>query len=241
MSQNFEYKEVDHEGRITLESVAQAKKFNEWMYDTIQPFCNGKTLEIGSGIGNISEFFIRDKANLDLSDIRSNYCHYLKKRFPDQNVVRIDLVHPSFEKEYTSLLGTYDTVFALNVIEHIQDDQRAMANLFKLLKKGGVCIILVPAFQFLYNSFDKELQHYRRYSGGQLTHLMSSQFSIVKKFYFNPVGIIGWFLNGRILHKEIIPADQMKAFDKMVPLFRIINYLTRSFVGLSVIGVGEKL
>lgn len=53
----FEFKAVDSEGEDTLNTIALAHRFNHWMYCSIKPFCKGKILEIGSGIGNISDFF----------------------------------------------------------------------------------------------------------------------------------------------------------------------------------------
>jgi 2-polyprenyl-3-methyl-5-hydroxy-6-metoxy-1,4-benzoquinol methylase len=50
------------------------------------------------------------------------------------------------------------------VVEHIKDDRLAIANCKKLLKKNGHLIILVPAYRYLYNEFDKELEYYRRYN-----------------------------------------------------------------------------
>src|SRR4029078_10792589 len=165
----FEYKEIDPEGWETLDVIAEADKFNEWMYQTIRPFCSGKILEIGSGIGNISQFFVDANADITLSDIRIAYCNELKKKFPEaRDVLQLDLTHPTFDTEYSAHLQQYDTVFALNVVEHIGDDALAIHNCYKLLKEGGKLIILVPAYQALYNRFDRELEHFRRYTKKEL-------------------------------------------------------------------------
>ena len=97
----FNYKEEDPEGLLTLEAIRDADQFNRWMYDQVAPWMQGEILEIGSGIGNLSEYFIRDKAKITLSDIRENYCSLLESRFPEyvaNNLVRkIDLVAPNFK------------------------------------------------------------------------------------------------------------------------------------------------
>jgi len=41
----------DEKGYQTLEVIAKADKFNQWMFETIRPYCRGSILEIGSGIG----------------------------------------------------------------------------------------------------------------------------------------------------------------------------------------------
>lgn len=240
MNPSFDYKEFDEEGAATLETIANATRFNAWMYQTIRPYCKGRILEIGSGIGNISQFFIRDDANIVLSDIRDQYCAYLGKNYSSQEVVQMDLVHPNFDQEYASLIDSFDTVFALNVVEHIEDDTLAMTNVKKLLRKEGNCVILVPAFQFLYNSFDKELYHFRRYTRSSLNTLMRPIFSIKYETYFNAIGTLGWFVNGNLLKKKLIPSDQMKMFDRLVPVFRAVDFFTKRLLGLSVIIVGQK-
>lgn len=243
--QDFNFKEIDPEGYETLKVISDAVHFNNWTFDIIKPFCTGSILEIGSGIGNISSRFIDKGFNITLSDIRSHYRDFLKYKFPvqaDRNkIIPIDLVHPDFENEYHELLASFDTVFALNVIEHIKDDSKAVENCYKLLKPGGKLIVLMPAFQQLYNQFDKELYHFKRYHSRDLKSLLSkNNLTIVKTFYFNAGGIPGWIVSGKIMKNKIIPAGQMKLFDLLVPAFRILDRLLLRSVGLSVIGVGKK-
>jgi SAM-dependent methyltransferase len=233
-------KEIDLAGHEILNVIEKADRFNEWMYKTIAPHCNGKILEIGSGIGNISRFFIEKKHDFVLSDFRDNYCDILRKKF-ENTVVNIDLVHPDFENIYKDLLGTFDALFALNVVEHIEDDLFAISNCKKLLKKGGTLIILVPAFQALYNNFDVELEHYRRYTQSSLKSIITSNGLQVRKlFSFNFIGIFGWFVSGRILKKKSIPEGQMGLFNLLVPIFKLADILTFKKIGLSVICVAEK-
>lgn len=228
-------KEIDLEGLETLNVIEKANKFNKWMYETIHPHCKGKILEIGSGIGNISEFFIADKFDIVLSDLRDNYIEILKKKFSNQ-IIKIDLVDENFDIKYDSLLGTFDCVFALNVVEHIKDDLQAIANCKKLLKKDGYLIILVPAYQSLYNNFDVELEHFRRYTHKSLKKIISqNQLQIKKTFSFNVIGILGWFVSGSILKKKTIPEGQMGLFNKLVPIFKLADTLTFKKIGLSVI------
>jgi len=238
----FEYREIDNEGWETLDAIAAADKFNQWMYQTIKQYCGGKILEIGSGIGNISRFFIDDKANITLSDIRTVYCDVLKKKFPGaDDVIEMNLTHPSFDTEYSQFLGEYDTVFALNVVEHIKDDVMAVKNCHKLLKPNGRLVILVPAYADLYNRFDRELEHFRRYTGKRLNSLLvSGNFRIQHSQYFNFMGIPGWYISGKLQKNKTIPKGQMSLYNKFVPVFKLVDKLLFNKVGLSVISVGIK-
>ena len=241
----FQFKEEDKEGLNTLETISKADKFNRWMFDTIYPHCRGKILEIGSGIGNISQFFIEANASISLSDIRENYCTLLKERFSDSptldEVLLIDLTNPDFEIRYHEYKKSFDTVFALNVVEHIEDDALALKNCHFLLKDGGTLLILVPAYQSLYCSFDRELGHFRRYTKKTLRKVFElNNFHIKHSRYFNLMGIFGWIFSGKILRKKTIPEGQMGLYNKLVPVFKIIDKMFLQAFGLSVIIVGNK-
>lgn len=238
----FEYREIDKEGWETLDAIAEADKFNEWMYQTIKPYCSGKILEIGSGIGNISKFFTDTKADITLSDIRPVYCDVLKNRFSEaKDVIQLNLTHPSFDSEYKQNLGKYDSVFALNVVEHIEDDTLAIRNCYKLLKAEGKLVILVPAYAKLYNRFDRELEHFRRYTKKVLNQiLIGEKFQIQHSQYFNFMGIPGWYISGKLQKNKTIPKSQMSLYNKFVPLFKFIDMCLFNKTGLSVISVGIK-
>jgi SAM-dependent methyltransferase len=232
-------------GTETLEVISEAENFNRWMYETIQPQCSGKILEVGSGIGNVSRFFLQDGHDLTLSDFESGYFPRLKEKFSGFDnlggIHLIDFSRKNLEEEFPELMGTFDTVFALNVVEHIEDHRQALLNAAKMLKPGGRVIILVPAFQQLYNSFDEQLGHFRRYTAGSLRALLEETgFEVAHSQYFNFIAILGWFFSGKILNKRIIPKGQMRLYDTLVPLWKIIDWFTCRFVGVSVIQSGVK-
>ena len=235
---------ADFLGYSTLSSISNADKFNRWMYDSIRPFCKGRILEIGGGIGNISECFLNEGDKLMVSELQLEYCEIIRKRFDNhpnlQGVIAMDIVDPVFDTKYASLFGSFDSVFALNVVEHIQDDQKAIANCKKLLKKGGHLVILVPAFQSLFNHFDTALGHFRRYTARSLRLVFEvNNLPVVHYQYFNLIGIAGWWVSGSLFRKKIIPEGQMKLYNFFVPAFRIIDKTTNKWLGLSVIMVGK--
>jgi SAM-dependent methyltransferase len=236
----------DATGLHTLEVIAKAGRFNRWMYETIKPYLKGEVLEIGSGIGNISRLLVDDGFEVTLSDYDAGYCNKLKESFSAQpnvkEIISIDLQHNQFETTYQSYKGRFDTVFLLNVLEHLEDDKAAMENCRYLLKKGGTLIILVPAYQFLYCRFDKELGHFRRYTLNKLVSLFStSGFEILKDQYFNFVGLGGWLLFGKLLGRPMIGAGEMTLYNRLVPVFRVTDKLLFNKAGLSVIVIGQKV
>lgn len=232
-------------GTETLEIISEANNFNEWMYQTIRPHCSGDILEIGSGIGNISKYFINDGAEIALSDFDKSYMPLLEDQFAANKnlngIYHLDFADENIEKNHPELLGKFDTVFALNVVEHIRDHNLAIQNARKLLKDNGKIVILVPAFQSLFNQFDVQLDHQRRYTSKTLKKLIETNgFKVKQSRYFNFIGMLGWIFSGNILRKKMIPGGQMKIYDTLVPVWKVIDIFANKFFGISVIQVGEK-
>ncbi len=235
----MENESIDIQGFLTLDVISAATNFNEWMYKTISPYCSGRILEIGSGIGNISSFFINDNKDIVLSDINSNYHNELKSKF-DHPVLDIDIAHEDFKTVYHDYLGSFDCVFALNVVEHIASDDTAIKNCKLLLRKGGNLVILVPAYQFLFCDFDLELGHFRRYTATKLKKQIETiGLSVMEAFYFNTFGTIGWFVFGKLLKRKLIPESKMRIFDKLVPAVKHFDVLFGKKFGLSTIVISN--
>jgi len=235
----------DLTGEATLDVIAQAHRFNQWMYHTIKPYCRGKIFEIGSGTGNISRCFIEDRQQIMLSDFRKAYCNNLATRFGDSpgvlGIEVMDLIDPAFDSKFDRHFGKFDTVFALNVIEHISDDVLALNNCYKLLASGGQVVILVPSYMRLYNPFDRELGHYRRYTKSTLSRVFSKTgFRVIHQQYFNFAGIFGWYFTGTILKKKMIPGNQMRLYNSLLPVIKLVDRVVFHRAGLSTIIVGRK-
>jgi hypothetical protein len=121
------------------------------------------------------------------------------------------------------------------VIEHIEDDNLSVENMMKFLKAGGTLTVLVPAYDFLYNGLDTTLNHYRRYNKKSVVKLMEKHGTLVNVFYFNAIGILGWFVSGKLFKNKTILQGEMKLYNSMVPLIRLVDRILCRKVGLSVI------
>jgi len=85
-----------------------------------------------------------------------------------------------------------DVVVALNVLEHIKDDEVALKQMYRILKPDGYAIIEVPANPDLYDFYDEQLKHFRRYDIEALCDIArTSKFTIVRAshlgFFIYPV------------------------------------------------------
>ena len=237
-------KPLENTGHDALKAMSLAPSFNKWMYSVISPYAKGEIAEIGSGLGNISKHFLEQGSSITLSDIDDYYIQHLQSTFsqlqPGKTLLSIDLQKENFDSNYIDMADKFDTVFLLNVLEHLQNDAYAIQNCKFLLKKKGTLIILVPAYSFLFSEMDKSLNHLRRYTEGKLTEIIRKEnFSIEKSFYFNAMGIGAW-LFGKLMKYKSPPGSHMKLYDKLIPLGKLMDKITFHTLGLSVIVVATK-
>jgi len=233
-------------GLETLELFSEAHAFNRWMFDTIAPYCRGRILEIGSGIGNLSVYLLRNYEQVVLSDVKPEYCAALERSFSQepslQGVYLLDLASPKVVESHPSLEGQFDTLVALNVVEHIEDHELAIRNGRRLLKPGGRMIILVPAYSWLFNGMDTELGHFRRYTRKRLAGVLASQgLEVVHTRYFNAMAIGGWWVSGTLLKRRKLERGAVRLYNALVPLMRLADWLTGRLIGLSVIAVACRM
>jgi SAM-dependent methyltransferase len=133
----------------------------------------------------------------------------------------------------------YDTVICLNVIEHVEDDRVALANIKTVLAAGGTAIVLVPQGQWNFGTLDQVLGHQRRYTKRLLQKLAQDCGFVVKEIReFNRIGTPAWFVNGKLLHRRVFGLLQIWMLDLLTPVFRVIDPLL-PFPGLSLIAVLE--
>jgi SAM-dependent methyltransferase len=234
--------EMDRSGLETLEIFSEAGQFNGWMFERIEGYCRGAILEIGSGIGNMSAYLVEHFADVTLSDMQPDYCRRLRRTFGDRpslkNIFSIDLAAADFGRAYPQLLGQFDTVVALNVVEHIDDHVLAVKNAHSLLRPGGRLVILVPAYPWLYNSLDKELGHYRRYTKKSLGQLLSGDGLRVEGMeFFNAAAIGGWWMAGSVLRLDKIKKGPLNLYNSLVWMMRVVDKVLGKQIGLSIIVV----
>jgi len=224
-----------------LRIMVNAINYRAWIYSQFGKYLGQRIIEIGGGIGNFTELFLNRELILTV-DTDNSCVEYLKERFHNhKNVIplKMDVACPEILD-----LSHYnpDTVVCINVLEHVKDDAKTLSYMFKILKKSGRLVLLVPAFPFLYGTIDRTVGHYRRYTKKELKEkLIMSGFDIKKIFYMNSIGMIGWFLNNRLFLKKEESPVQVMFFDRfIVPWLKSIEQCIRPPFGQSLVAICEK-
>jgi SAM-dependent methyltransferase len=227
-------------GGRTLEIFDGTPQVNAWVYSKFSDHVRGDVLEVGSGIGNLSRLILKDADSAVLTDVEAPYLAHLRETFGSDQRVLVTRFNLDEAAPAEIAQRRFDAIVAVNVIEHIQDDHRAVDTLASLLKPGGRLLIYVPAVPLAYGTLDQMLGHYRRYTSGSLVDLLRSvglEPGSVR--YFNLLGLLGWFVNGRILRRSTLSASQVAVFERLVTLLRIEDRV-RLPIGLGVISCALK-
>ena len=100
-----------------------------------------------------------------------------------------------------------DAIVLLNVLEHIDRDDAALAHVRRILKPDGIAVIEVPAGPALYDVYDKLLLHHRRYRMRELLQKISqSGLRVFEKshlgFFLYPPFWLTKKRNRRYLHQS---------------------------------------
>jgi SAM-dependent methyltransferase len=133
-------------------------------------------LEIGCGTGFVLSGIRREFPALKLSgsEIFTQGLVFARQRLPGVELFQMDACHTPFDSEF-DVIGVFD------VLEHIEDDERALREMFQATKPGGGIILTVPQHPFLWSRVDDYSFHKRRYTHQELVDKLSrAGFKIIR-------------------------------------------------------------
>lgn len=201
-----------------------------------------KILDIGCGTGGITLAMEKFGTTwgIDNSPLAIKFC----KKNGLKNIKLQSSSKTSFPK------SKFDVVTVLDVLEHV-DDQATMAEIYRVLKPGGVVIITVPAYQWMWSKRDEALQHKRRYNSQTLRKLLESHKFKVKKlsylYSFLILPVLSWKIVKELTNKNHYEPD----FKLKLPVFENIFSLLAQWerlvlpkmslpAGLTVLAIGVR-
>jgi SAM-dependent methyltransferase len=217
-----------------------APRYRRWQIDTVRPYCGRTVLELGPGMGHFAAEL--DALGLDrlvLADTEAYALDRLRARYAgreDVDVVELTVPGP------VEIGEPVETVVAMNVLEHIEDDIAAMRDLATVLVPGGRLILWVPGFPSLYGEFDRKVGHVRRYTPATLDAAVRAAGLEVRVCRpINLLGGLGWWLavrQGKVGHPK---PWLVWLYDRIgIPITRGVERVVRPPFGQTVFCIAVK-
>jgi SAM-dependent methyltransferase len=186
-----------------------------------------EVLNGGAGQGTLSHRLARLGFEVTSTEVSPSAVELLRTRALGR-VVEADLTALPFERE------SFDAAVLGEVLEHIEDDRGALAEVARVLRPHGVLALSVPANPKLHGPSDDWAGHVRRYTRPELLEACSASGFTVHR-------CLGWgFPVSRLYHRHVYeryldrrgPAGPQRRHGPFVALLGLLLQLDRLFVGV---------
>ncbi len=225
-----------------LEIFALAKHWKNYFAAAIAPFVKREVAEVGAGLGATTLVLCDPTVQagwlcIEPDEAMATLLRQLRVsgRLPDRCAVHCGVIAD------LPIRQQFDTVLYIDVLEHIEDDQRELTDAASRLAMGGRIVVLSPAWPHLYSPFDRRIGHHRRYTKRSLTALRVNDLKVEQTFYLDSVGYLASLAN-RIMLKQSLPTrSQIAIWDRfMISASRVLDPLLMWSLGRSVVTVWSK-
>tara|TARA_B110000014_G_scaffold257829_1_gene242993 strand:+ start:236 stop:940 length:705 start_codon:yes stop_codon:yes gene_type:complete len=220
-----------------LELFDKANFFRFYIYLLIKKYIGKKVIEVGAGIGSFTKVYLKKNINIIVSETDKYNLNTLKRKFKGYKNIKVQ------NKLIKQFNGSFDTILYLNVLEHIKEDKKEISDAIKQLKYLGHLVICVPAHDYMYSKFDKEIGHYRRYNINFFDNLKLKNAIVKKKYFIDSSGHLLYYLNKIFFSKETYPSKfKIMIWDKIfMPITYILDFLSFYTRGKNIICVIKKI
>ncbi|MFM7357416.1 MAG: methyltransferase domain-containing protein [Sediminibacterium sp.] len=193
MDQDY-YKAYYHLERKHWWFLVRKKIIAERISTLLHPPTNTKSLNVGAATGATSDMLAEFGSVMSIEyDVA---CTEFAKIYMTTPIEQGSILELPFDA------NQYDLVAALDVVEHVEDHQLAVQELWRVCNPGGHIVITVPAYAFLWSEHDVINHHFRRYTINELTALFQDlPGKMIYKTYYNtflfvPIAAYRLLMNG---------------------------------------------
>lgn len=236
--------EVEYAG-ADLESMDLAVNYRSWILDIFRPFLGNRIVEVGAGTGSFSRMLLEtDPERLVLVEPSGMFDKLVAEIGRNEHGAEISFYNDIFHNCAGIIKGNGrpDTIVYINVLEHIEDDEKELELILDVIAEGGRLCVFVPAVGFLLSDFDRRIGHFRRYSRQDLIGKCErAGFKIRLARWFDLPGVLPWLIKYRLMRSVTMEHGAVKLYDRtVVPLLRPLENCINPPIGKNLIVVAEK-
>ena len=225
-----------------LKTYATTHHYHDWLLSIMQPYFGQKVLEVGGGIGKVTPL-LSARVPGELFTLEPSPEMFPTLRETVADLPNLRQVYAGTLQENQSKLANLglDTLVYINVLEHIEEDERELEDAAALLSPGGHVCTFSPALPALYSPRDRRVGHVRRYYlREKIKKMEAAGLEPVVAQYFDFTGSFLWWGKFVLLRSDAIGSGQVGFFDNVVvPLQRRLEPTWIPF-GKNVLVIGRK-
>lgn len=235
---------VEYAGR-DLEAMDLAENYREWIWETMRPFVGQDIVEVGAGTGGFSRLLLRSNPrSLSLVEPSEMFGSLEREMASVETPTELRLYQTTFSAALDAVTAERrpDTIIYVNVLEHVEDDERELKLIFEALVPGGHVCVFVPAMPLLYSRYDRRLGHFRRYRLAELTaKCESAGFKISLARRMDIPGVLPWLIKYRVLRSMSMEPWAVRLYDRaVVPIAKRIENVLPPPVGKNILVIAGK-
>ena len=203
-------------------ALQEANNYRQALLADFSGCLQGQVLEVGAGIGQFSRAIKNLPSVKRLLSIEPDpkFLPRLRTVLPEEDIIAgtVSDAPPGL---------AWDAIVNINVLEHIEADERELTLYRALLspQQGHLCLF-VPARPEIYGPIDKDFGHFRRYTKPELrAKLEKAGFEILTLRYYNSLGYFAWWLNFRVLKQRGFARWAVRFYDRVA--FPVVRWAER--------------
>jgi 2-polyprenyl-3-methyl-5-hydroxy-6-metoxy-1,4-benzoquinol methylase len=215
---------------VALELMSELKNYNRYVNNLmLEHIHKSPVLDFGSGFGNFCQF-------LETSGFISHGLEIDSEAIEESKKKNIKTFHSISQIE-----DCYPVVTSLNVIEHIEDDRKALADIKKIIEEEGLLVLYVPASMKAWSQMDVDAGHHRRYEKSDIIEkLTENNFKII---HFQYKDFAGWLILVLFRLLRIKPKFNKRLiifYDTyFFPILKMLDFIGGRFIGKNMLVVAK--
>ena len=223
---------------LQFDALRLAANYRRALAREFAPFLQGRVLEVGAGVGQMTDTVRRLPGVQTLVSVEPDpaFCQQVRRDLP-----ACALVESSIDDVPA---GPWDAILSVNVLEHIQDDDAELRRYQRRLQPcRGALALFVPARRELYSPIDRAFGHHRRYNKPELRRkLTGSGFEIIRLRYFNFIAYFAWWLLYRLLARKTFNPAALLIHDRLIfPWANVLERMITPPFGQSLLAIARAI
>jgi SAM-dependent methyltransferase len=222
---------------LGLEELSQAARYRRYLLELVEPHLGDSVLEVGAGMGDFAAQ-LTGRRRVVVTDSDPFCLSSLRQRFGDRPEVEVRTLELPGE---VAIDPPVDSVVAINLLEHLDDDVAALRSMRSAAVPGGSVVLVVPGYPALYGEYDRAVGHLRRYTPRTLRQ--AAEAAGLRVAVLKPVNLLGglaWWVAVRMGGRARPTPMLVRLYDRLVvPMVRLTERRFAPPFGQSVICVAR--